>query len=157
MPISLDYDKLSDDQRTDTELQSNFTSGIPKSSLKLLKFTLPGSTTENICDTSTNRLRPFITRPFRLKLIGQTHNLAHPSRRATVKLMTDRFVWPGIRSDFTSFVKNCLKCQRAKVSKNTSTPLARYLLYNQRSVLQISTLISLGRFRFAQISDIALR
>lgn len=128
----LDYEKLSDDQQVDVELQSLAQSGTHKSSLKLSKFTLPGSQKEIYCDISTDRLRPFVTKPFRHILLEQIHNLAHPSRRATAKLMTDRFVWPGIRSDTTSFVKNCLQCQRAKVGKHTNAPLVRYLPPTQR-------------------------
>lgn len=126
----LDYDKLSDDQQVDVELQSLVRSGTHK--LKLSKFTLPSSQKEIYCDIWTGRLRPFVTKPFRQVLIEQIHNLAHPSRRTTAKLMTDRFVWPGIRSDTTSFVKNCLRCQRAKVDKHTTAPLVPYLPLSRR-------------------------
>lgn len=110
LTATLDYDKLSDDQRI-----AILSCKLCYRSLKLFKLALPGSKKQIYCNISTDRLRPFVTRPFRFKLIQQTHSLAHPRRRTTAKLLTDRYVWPGIRGECTSFVKNCLKCQRSKV------------------------------------------
>lgn len=132
LSASIDYHKLADDQQSDDELQSLIRSGTDNFSLKLTTFVIPGSKKTIYCDVSTEHVRPFVTKPFRYKLIEQIHNLAHPSRKATSKLVSDRFVWPGIRKDCVSFAKNCQNCQRAKVDKHTSSPIARYVPPKQR-------------------------
>lgn len=129
---SIDYHKLADDQQSDSELQSIIRSGTNNFSLKVTTFMIPGSTESLYCDVSTKHVRPFVTKPFRNKLIEQIHNLAHPGRKATGKLVSERFVWPGIRKDCVSFAKNCLRCQRAKVDRHTSSPIQRYVPPKQR-------------------------
>ncbi|BHF70473.1 hypothetical protein SprV_0301352400 [Sparganum proliferum] len=61
------------------------------------------------------------------------HGLSHPGVRATVKLITDRFVWPNINRDVRRWTRSCLPCQRAKIHRHTvtspgtfSTPDARF-------------------------------
>lgn len=127
MSKSIDYDDLAADQQKDIELKTLLDSGNSDLLLKFSQFIVPGSTKLIYCDVSTGRVRPFVTKPFRLKLLEQIHGLSHPSGRATSKLMLDRFVWPGIRSDCTSFVKNCARCQRSKVGRHVVSPVDRYV------------------------------
>eukprot|EP00731_Ephydatia_muelleri_P016142 Em0009g566a len=46
--------------------------------------------------------------------------------RATQKLITARFVWPGINSDVRRWARSCVQCQRAKIQRHTSTPLSSF-------------------------------
>lgn len=128
--LSINYEDLMKDQLQDTELlqlqQTN------DHSLNFKKFIMPGTTVNIICDTSHDKIRPFITTKYRQKVIAQLHGIAHPGIRATVKLVQDRFVWPGMRRDITLFTTNCIKCQRAKVHRHTKSTFSSYQIHSNR-------------------------
>ncbi|KRK05119.1 uncharacterized protein Dyak_GE11326 [Drosophila yakuba] len=64
------------------------------SSLQLRKLQLPNF---NIyCDVSSSRIRPYIPSPMRRITFDVLHGMAHSGKRATVKLVTERFVWPSL-------------------------------------------------------------
>jgi transposase InsO family protein len=44
------------------------------------------------------------------------HDLAHPGARATRRLVSSRFVWPGLATDINQWCRDCQFCQRAKPS-----------------------------------------
>lgn len=121
----IDYQALAEDQRTDEELQQilqdngNF-------SISVKTIVLPNTDLSVYCDTSTDRIRPFVTKKFRKIFMAAIHNFAHPGRRSTMKLLTERFVWPGIKKDAEEFVKQCVKCQQSKINRHTRTPLVRF-------------------------------
>ncbi len=54
------------------------------------------------------------------------HGLSHPGIRATQKLITARFVWPGINSDVRRWTRSCVQCQRAKIQRHTTAPLTPF-------------------------------
>ena len=60
------------------------------------------------------------------------HGLSHPGIRATQKLITSRFVWPGINSDVRRWARSCIQCQRAKVQRHSSAPLSSFPTPNAR-------------------------
>lgn len=134
MSKTIHYESIAADQRTDDEmLQMLKNPGtLRDSSLIFKQFVIPGTDVMLYCDSSTNRLRPFITKKFRRQILENVHCLSHPSARATTKLMTERFIWPGIRKDCASFVRNCMQCQRSKVTRHTSSPLTKFLPPNER-------------------------
>lgn len=129
----IDYERIAIAQQNDVEIQhlltdaNNETTGIK---LKLLN--VPGCKAQLFCDTSTQTIRPYIPKDFRQQILSNTHNLSHPGVRATTKLMTDRFIWSGIRKDTANFVKNCITCQRSKVMRHTKSKPAKYTPPPQR-------------------------
>lgn len=128
----INYDELAEDQRVDEELKAILEGSMENQSLKLKHFTVPGSTKQLLCDYSTSDIRPFITRKFRERFIKATHELSHPGKRATAKLITKRFVWPGMQRDIAKVVRNCLNCQRAKVNRHTYSPLGEFEATTER-------------------------
>lgn len=122
LTLPLDYESLAKEQETDAELHDLLNNG---SSLKLKKLKLPESTTEVYCDVTATP-RPFITQSFRKQVFLALHNLSHPGAKASVQLVTQRFVWPGVRRDCRSWAKQCEACQRSKVSRHTSAPLRAF-------------------------------
>lgn len=123
----IDYTKIAEAQRNDVEIQQLLNNNNGEQiSIQLKLLTVPNSTAQLYCDTSTTKIRPYIPQQFRQQILAKTHNLSHPSARATTKLMTDRFIWSGIRKDTTDFVRNCIACQRSKVTRHTKSPIARY-------------------------------
>ena len=75
------------------------------------------------CDTSTQVPRPFVPSHLRQGIIKFLHNLSHPGRKTTSKLVKQRYFWPRIDSDVKEITKHCQSCQKAKVTKHTKSPV----------------------------------
>ena len=93
-------------------------------SLKLEDVLLPASTTKILCDTSTGLPRPFVPRPFRRSVFDLLHSLSHPGVKATIRLVTSRYLWPGMKADVRTWAQSCIACQRSKVHRHTVAPLS---------------------------------
>lgn len=118
-------------QQTDTELSEHLKLETP--SIVLEQITIPGTANFLWCEkTDTGKIRPFIPTSLRKRIIKQLHELAHPGRRVSCKLISDRFVWPGMRRDVDTFVKNCIKCQASKVHRHSHAPIVKYAPTGQR-------------------------
>ena len=120
-PIS--FQDIAMAQRDDPEISELQSSS---NSLKLQATLLPTSKDTILCDISTGVPRPFIPKKFRRTLFDSLHSLSHPSIRATLKLITDRYVWPNINSDVRKWAQSCLSCQQSKVQRHTRAPLATF-------------------------------
>ncbi|CAK1591943.1 unnamed protein product [Parnassius mnemosyne] len=117
-----DYIALSVSQEGDPELKKH----EKNSSLRLEKVTIPGTSVTVICDTSTGRPRPFRTHPFRRAAFNKLHNLSHPGVRATVKLVSERYVWPDMKKECRVWARSCLNCQRSKVTRHIISPTGNF-------------------------------
>uniref|UniRef100_L7LZ63 RNA-directed DNA polymerase n=1 Tax=Rhipicephalus pulchellus TaxID=72859 RepID=L7LZ63_RHIPC len=124
LPSGVDFTTLTTAQRSDGELKRLLTS--PTSALKLQWLAEP--TGSVCCDMSTGRARPFVPSNLRRSIFDLLHSLAHPGIRATQRLCTARFVWPGINRDVRHWTRECLACQRSKVQRHTVTPLGSFPL-----------------------------
>jgi hypothetical protein len=123
MESAMDYQALAVAQEQDRELREFKQS---TSSLQLKEMLITGTTTPITCDVSTPTARPFVTRPFRKAAFDEVHRLSHPGVKATVKLVTQRFVWPSVRADCRQLARTCLDCQRTKVSRHISAPVGSF-------------------------------
>lgn len=124
----IDFEKLAASQQVDEELKEQLQSSV----LQLQQIQLDGSNASLYCDTAGNRIRPYVTQDFRKQLFNSMHNLSHPGKRATVKLITQRFVWKDMKKDIARWVNNCSNCQRAKVGRHNKAALQKFNLPNQR-------------------------
>lgn len=115
-PSCVTTDELATEQRKDEELQ-NLRSG--HTSLKLQAFAFPDTTQPIYCDTSSEFIRPYVPQNLRKRIFHTIHDMAHPSRRATAKQISQRYVWPSMRKDVSEWVKTCLACQRSKIHRHT--------------------------------------
>lgn len=113
-------------QAHDPELRRLRTPGTT-SSLKLRDISLPSAPSSVLCDISGPSPRPVVPLALRRRTFDSIHGLAHPGVRATIKLVTDRFVWPGVRQDVRRWVRTCTGCQLTKVHRHTRSPLAQFL------------------------------
>jgi len=80
---------LATSQRIDEELKKYKQC---KSGSQLEKIDIPGTKVTIFCDISIGMPRPFLTKPFRRAAFNSIHNLAHPGIKATIKLMSQRYV-----------------------------------------------------------------
>ena len=118
---SIDYTAMARAQQDDPTLADS--SG---SSLQLWPVPLLTEDVTLLCDMSTGTPRPYVPQPFRRAVFYILHSLSHPGIRATQRLVTARFVWPGVNVDVRRWARSCLQCQRSKVHRHTVTPLGTF-------------------------------
>ena len=127
VPVS--FETLAELQSCDPGLSKLLQEG---SSLVLEKVQVPGERTFVYCDVSTTPPRPFVSVMLRKKVFDNRHFLSHTGVSASAKVITKRFVWPGIRKDCREWARACLECQRAKVSWHVFAPIGSYHLPRAR-------------------------
>lgn len=126
---AVDLEALAESQEQDEELQDLLQQNT---SLKLEKLPIPGSHRKIICDTATRSVRPFVTKTYRQQVFQSLHGMAHPGVKATVKLISQRYVWPKIQSDCRSWAQACVPCQRSKVHRHIQAPLGNFKVPTRR-------------------------
>ncbi|MEL7522707.1 MAG: RNase H-like domain-containing protein, partial [Cyanobacteria bacterium J06553_1] len=62
----------------------------------------------------------------RHRLLAAFHSLHHPGVRGTRRVLAREYVWPRMRSDVAAFVRNCVHCSRAKVTRHCKPEPERY-------------------------------
>ncbi|KMQ89105.1 pol polyprotein [Lasius niger] len=121
---AVNLEDLAKAQEEDAELQEILNGD---SSLKLQRTQIPGTNSALYCDTSTTIARPFVTKEYRKQIFQSLHSLSHPGSKATAKLVSERYVWPRVKSDCHQWAKACINCQKVKVHKHTRTPLGNFV------------------------------
>lgn len=119
---SLSQDLIADAQETDITLKQV----LSDTSLDLQKCPAPFSNKALYCDIKSNVPRPYIPPSLRRQVFDHLHGLSHPSKRATLKLISDRFVWPNMNAEIREWVTTCLQCQSCKVHRHTKSPMGTF-------------------------------
>lgn len=127
-PTSIDYRQMGKAQCQDDGL----TKAKDDTALTLRQMVIPDTETLIWCDVSTGHIRPFVPACMRDQVIASVHNVCHPGILGTTKTIKQRFVWPNMATDIKIFVKQCLACQKAKVTRHTAAPLDTYVLPEDR-------------------------
>lgn len=121
-PSNINYEALSREQRHDEELKHLRL----QPNLKFTDVTLPGINQPITCEQSTSILRPYLPMAYRQDAFKAQHDLCHPGIRTTRKQVTSKFFWPSMNKDVSSWTRNCIGCQRAKVNRHNVTPLGTF-------------------------------
>ena len=119
LAASIDFEALAASQQSDEELKTYVREG---SLLQLRQMRISETDVTVFCDVSTSITRPFVTAPFRRAAFNTVHQLSHPGIKATIKLATQRYVWPAIKNDCRRWARACIECQKSKVSRHVSAP-----------------------------------
>lgn len=69
------------------------------------------------CDVSGDMVRPVLPVAHRKQAFLRVHGLAHAGTRATTRLLSQRFIWPGLAKDARDWCAECVPCHRAKAPK----------------------------------------
>ncbi|CAH8622666.1 unnamed protein product [Dicrocoelium dendriticum] len=85
---AIDLSAMTTAQLNDTDCQKV----KQDSSLRITPHPLPSSDGTILCGTSTGRPRPIVPKTFRRLVLDTLHNIAHPGIRATIKLISERYV-----------------------------------------------------------------
>lgn len=126
-PIEINYDDIADHQ-----LGEELKRLLGNDALKIEFLQMPDSTRKLYCELSTGRIRPYIPTMFRVKIFNKFHNLSHPGAKATINIIKERFFWPSMRSDCRKMVRECLQCQRSKITRHNKSTLGEYALPSGR-------------------------
>ncbi len=124
VPSAVPHEELAKTQEADEELRNLLQS--TSTGLKLQRIPIPGTEVEIYCDVANGQSRPYIPREHRCTVFNIVHNLAHPGARTTAKMVTKRFVWPGIQKDCIMWARACTQCQKSKVSRHTRSPVGEF-------------------------------
>ena len=127
---SIDLQTLAATQTVDPEIRALQDSTT--TSLRLTSLPLPASTSTIICDLSTGTPRPLVPAPLCHTVFKALHTLSHPGVKATQQLITQRYVWPGMKKDIKAWTRTCQPCQRSKVQRHTQSPFSTFRIPDSR-------------------------
>ena len=91
----------------------------PASSLVLRQVQFPGVDRRVVCDTSLGRPRVLVSESRQRAIFDAVHNLAYPSGRATLAIVSRSYVWPKMRRDVLCWARQCRACETSKVAVHT--------------------------------------
>ena len=94
----LDYEQMALSQTTDAVILDLLKNNVTP--LQLEQFALSRTSPSLIwCDVSTGAIRPVVPDSFRKDVFHKLHSLSHPGIKSTIRLITQRFVWPNMKKD----------------------------------------------------------
>ena len=125
----VDYAAMATSQKNDPDVHAYRTA---ITSLQLEDIPFGPNNITLLCDISTGRPRPIVPTGWRRKVFDLVHGLSHPSVRTTRKLMTDKFMWHGIRKQVGLWAKACIPCQTSKVQSHIRAPLEKFVVPHRR-------------------------
>ena len=134
----IDFEAMALAQRSDLDLQQLQASGT---ALDLRTVLIPSSTTPLTCDMSTGNPRPFVPESFRRIIFNSLHQLSHPEIRATQKLITARYVWPGINSDIHQWSRPVPSASEPRYNATLPHLSFHFLRWTHVLIEYISTLL----------------
>ena len=117
----IDYAEMARQQAIDTDVQRLIADS--DSASQLVRCKLPDTHAQLVVDMSTGKPYPLLPVAWTRKVFDINHGLAHAGARAMKRMICDRFVWMGMARDIRHWARNCMACQRAKVSQHTVVPL----------------------------------
>lgn len=118
----LDLTCFAAEQADDREL-TGILAGRYKTSLRLEKVPSPLTSDQIWADVSMTTPRPFVPLSLRRLVFDNLHSTSHPGHRASLRLVSSRYVWPMMNRDVKHWAQECIPCQRSKVQRHTSSPV----------------------------------
>uniref|UniRef100_A0A669EDT9 Gypsy retrotransposon integrase-like protein 1 n=1 Tax=Oreochromis niloticus TaxID=8128 RepID=A0A669EDT9_ORENI len=127
--VGIDFDAMAADQRADPDVLALRSE---QTGLVLEDRPVWNGGPSLLCDVSTGRLRPVVPLSWRRRVFDSVHALSHPGVQASVKLVSSRFIWPGLRKSVKDWAAACIPCQRAKIHRHTQAPLESFHVPGRR-------------------------
>lgn len=120
-PTNVDWNEIATQQEKDTELPRL----LSKTNLKWKKMSI-AKNKSLYCEASTSDLRPYVPSIFRQQIFSTLHDVTHPGIRTTRKLIQKHYFWPGMNKDASTWAKQCVSCQKAKIHRHNITPIMQF-------------------------------
>jgi len=127
--LGLDYLRMSVDQDSNDGVQ---TLRVSDTGLRLEEVAVGDSGAKLLCDVSTGQPRPLVPANWCRPVFEAIHDLSHPGRKPSVKLVSQKFVWRGLKRDVKTWVDSCVACQWAKVHRHTRAPFELFAVPERR-------------------------
>ena len=127
--LDVDYAHMAKDQAEDITVQRLRSED---SGLRLAELPFGDEKCKLLCDVSLKTPRPIVPVAWREHVFRAIHNLSHPGVKASVKQVSAKFVWSGLRKDVREWARTCVSCQRAKVNRHTKAPLQTFTVPERR-------------------------
>ena len=99
--LGIDYAAMAMAQTSSADVQAYNTA---LTNLQITSAKLQDKGPEILCDISTGRARPIDPPDFRRSVFEAVHNLSHPGVKATVRLVSEKFIWHGLRRQVGTWV-----------------------------------------------------
>ena len=107
--------------------------------------------TKLLVDMSTGSPRPLVPFSWRQKIFDAIHGLGHPGVERTRQSICTRFLWPNMRHDASKWARECLPCQRSKVTRHVVPSIGEFVVPQKRFEhlnVDLVTLPSSNGFRY---------
>ena len=91
-------------------------------SLKIVLVPVSGSP-GLLCDASTGVLRPLVPELMQKTVFNCIHQISHPGKRASRRLVSRSFVWKFLARDVSLWTQSCLDCHRSKIQTHVKAPV----------------------------------
>ena len=76
--------------------------------------------------------RPFVPYGWRRRIFNAVHGLGHPGVHRTRQMVSQKFVWPAVNSDAARWARECIDCQRSKVTRHVVPPIGEFEVPSRR-------------------------
>lgn len=133
----IDFKSLSVLQEQDANLKDlitnqNSSNNAKMSKFKLKKIDIPFSDYSIWCEVSLSKNRPYVPECLRREIFNIMHNLSHPGIRATRKIITGKYFWPGMNGDVNRWAGVCIPCQKSKIIRHTKSAIQSFGVESDR-------------------------
>lgn len=113
VPTALSTSRILKEQLEDQQLEILLNEG---NILELDMIDVNG--VEVFVNSSRGYPRPYVPVSLRREVFEILHCLSHPGGKTTLKLISDKYVWPNMRREVLRWSKECIPCQRSKISRH---------------------------------------
>ena len=76
-----------------------------------------------LCDVSSRSLQPLVPVSLHNQLFQALHGLSHPGVRDSQRLLSSKFVWPGLAKHVGLGTRSCLPRQQSKIQSHVKSPV----------------------------------
>ena len=126
--INIDLSRMAAEQPLDADFQR--ISNEARSGLNFRRIDVGDK--ELIVDISNGLPRPFVPLSMRREVFEAIHNLGHPGTHRSAQTVASKFVWPNVNSDCTKWARECVPCQRSKVTRHTTPSIGNFEVPTRR-------------------------
>ena len=98
--LGIDYAAVATAQMQDADCRASRTAS------RLFPFTIQGSEQHLFCDIPTGHPRPLVPLVFQCQVFNTIHGLVHSGQKSVVKLVTQKFIWHGLKDKLANGPKN---------------------------------------------------
>ena len=126
--VGIDLAAMANDQPLDNDFQR--ISNDARSGLNFRRVDVGQSTL--LVDVSNGMARPFVPYNWRRRVFNALHGLGHPGVHRSQQIVSGKFVWPNVNSDCAKWARECVDCQRAKITRHTVPPIGNFEVPSRR-------------------------